>query len=681
MSDAVRLQGRKDALGHRGGDPARVSRPGSILPDRVVSPPVTCPAGRPIVAYGPVELSSKAPPELRAVWRIIREYPRDAPRVVSAAVAALPVLVLVTMGYARRWVTEDAFIDLRIVRHLLAGHGPVFNIGERVEAYTSPLWVALLAAAGFLGAPLEVGAVALGLALSITGLLLAQAGAWSLASRMHRGVDGASGQPGDGSLALPLGAAVFVALPVVWDFTTSGLESGLVIAWLGAVFWLLVRSRPMNFRRSCVAAFTIGCGPLVRPDLALFSMGFGAALALIVRWESDRGPSPWEWTKLGIVAAALPIGCQVFRMGYFAALVPNTALAKEASAAYWRQGWRYAWDFVGTYALWLPLPVVGAWAVALVRSARRSGDQPTAVLVLAPMLSALAHWLYIIRVGGDFMHGRLLLPGLFGFLLPLATVVVPARVHREWRVVALAGVAGWAVACGLWLRVPYAGEGMPGPWGIADERGFYTHHMNMPNPIRIGDYLRHPYVARVNQMLLSHDRALFLDTGPEGLAFAAPLASRVPRSIRVVLGLTNIGVLGYIAGPDVRVIDRLGLSDPIASRLLLADRGRPGHEKLLPEAWIVARFGDAEAAARFPGAREAALALTCGGLARLLRAMDGPLTPARFLANVRAAWALHRLRLPADPVAARERFCSPVQPAQRSLDADLGGSKTALRIS
>lgn len=628
-----------------------------------------------------MELSSKAPPELRTVWRIIREYPRDAPRVVSAVAGALPVLVLVTMGYARRWVTEDAFIDLRIVRHLLAGHGPVFNIGERVEAYTSPLWVALLAAAGSLGASLEVGAVALGLVLSTAGLLLAQAGAWSLASRLHGGVDDSSGRSGDGCLALPLGAAVFTALPVVWDFTTSGLESGLVIAWLGGVFWLLVHSRPMTLRRSCVVAFTIGCGPLVRPDLALFSMAFGATLAVIVRRTSNRGPTPWEWTKLGIAAAVLPMGYEIFRMGYFAALVPNTALAKEASAAYWRQGWHYAWDFAGTYALWLPLPVVAAWAVSLVRSARRAGDQPTAMLVLAPMLSALAHWLYIIRVGGDFMHGRLLLPGLFGFLLPLATVVVPARVYRDWRVVALAGAAGWAVACGLWLRVPYAGQGIPGPWGIADERGFYTHHMNMPNPIRIGDYLRHPYVARVRQTLLSHDRALFFDGGPEGLGFAAPLAPRVPRSIRVVLGLSNIGVLGYLAGPDVRVIDRLGLSDPIASRLLLTARGRPGHEKLLPEAWVVARFGDAEAAARFPGAREAALALTCGGLARLLRAVDDRLTPARLLANFRAAWTLHRLRLPADPIAARERFCAPPLPAQRSLGGGFEGGRAALRVS
>jgi len=115
-----------------------------------------------------------------------------------------------------------------------------------------------------------------------------------------------------------------------------------------------------------------------------------------------------------------------------------------------------------------------------------------------------------------------------------------------------------------------------------------------------------------------------------------------------------------VAGPDIHVIDRLGLTDPVAARLLLPARGRPGHEKLLPEAWIVARFGDpAAAAAAFPDAPEAARALGCGELARLVRAVDDPLTLARFTANLRDAWALSRLRIPADPASARERFCPP----------------------
>jgi len=41
---------------------------------------------------------------------------------------------------------DDAFIFFRYADNLLAGLGPVFNAGERVEGFTSPLWLLLLAA-------------------------------------------------------------------------------------------------------------------------------------------------------------------------------------------------------------------------------------------------------------------------------------------------------------------------------------------------------------------------------------------------------------------------------------------------------------------------------------------------------------------------------------------------------
>ena len=598
------------------------------------------------------------------MWSRTREHPRDAALLLSAGVSALPVVFLVSMGYARRWVTEDAFINLRVVQHVLAGHGLVFNVGERVEAFTSPLWLALLTAWGALRGPLEVGSVALGLMFSAAGLVLAQAGAWRLGCRLQVGTDDPR-LSGSRRLAFPLGAVIFAAIPVVWDFTTSGLECGLTTAWLGGTFWLIARAQPIAARDARVAAFAIGCGPLIRPDLALFSIGFGLALIIAVRDAAPRGTPGWEWARLAIIAAALPLGYQVFRMGYFAALVPNTAIAKEAAASYWPQGWRYTLDFVGTYALWLPMAVAAVWAATLLRPALRSGGANLALL-LAPLLSALVHWLYVTRVGGDFMHGRLLLPTLLGFLLPVATVVIiPVGGLRSWRAAVLLGVGAWAVVCAVSLRVSYPNLGVPGPWGIADERGFYTYHMKTPNPVYLADYLRHPYVAEFKTRLLSFQRAVLFNE-PDGLASAAPLAPSVPGSVRVVLGLRNVGVLGYLAGPDVHLTDLLGLADPVAARLTLIERSRPGHEKVLPDAWVVARFGDPEAVrARFPAAADAARAMECGDLARLLHAVTDPLTPSRFLANLGAAWSLHRLRIPADPGAAALRFCARQVPAGR----------------
>ena len=89
------------------------------------------------------------------------------------AAPVAPAALLVVMGWRRRWTAEDAFIDFRVVRNLLAGHGPVFNPGQRVEAYTSPVWVLLLAVShAILRVPVEWIAVLLGLGLSASGVAL-----------------------------------------------------------------------------------------------------------------------------------------------------------------------------------------------------------------------------------------------------------------------------------------------------------------------------------------------------------------------------------------------------------------------------------------------------------------------------------------------------------------------------
>ena len=123
---------------------------------------------------------------------------------------------------------------------------------------------------------------------------------------------------------------------------------------------------------------------------------------------------------------------------------------------------------------------------------------------------------------------------------------------------------------------------------------------------------------------------------------------------QIVAARPNVGLLGYAAGARVHVVDRFGLGDPLAARFRIERRSRPGHEKWLLEAWIIARFADS--AAQLP--RSAAppwvidatrSALACPPLAELLEAIGAPLTPARFVRNVGVAWRLRSLTIPSDP--------------------------------
>src|SRR3972149_4054050 len=48
------------------------------------------------------------------------------------------------------WISDDAFITFRSMENFLHGYGPVFNIGERVQTFTHPLWFLLQSTAGFI---------------------------------------------------------------------------------------------------------------------------------------------------------------------------------------------------------------------------------------------------------------------------------------------------------------------------------------------------------------------------------------------------------------------------------------------------------------------------------------------------------------------------------------------------
>src|SRR5690606_9596084 len=168
-------------------------------------------------------------------------------RSVWGLAALLPAVFFAIMIWQRRWTADDGFINIRIVANLLAGDGPVFNAGERVEAYTSTLWMGVIALLGWLGIGLEEGAMWAALGFSVLGVVLAQLGAITLAGD----VAGEAGKGADVKTSLwrrmwerkmlPVGAVMFVVLPVAWDFGTSALETGLSLTWLGLSFFLVAR--------------------------------------------------------------------------------------------------------------------------------------------------------------------------------------------------------------------------------------------------------------------------------------------------------------------------------------------------------------------------------------------------------------------------------------------------------
>lgn len=583
--------------------------------------------------------------------------------------SALVIIVLAFWGgWARRWISDDGLIVLRTVRNLLAGNGPVFNAGERVEANTSTLWQYLIwFLALFTDARLEIIAMWLGLLLTTTALAIAVWGSMVM-YRSNKAL-----------VLVPIGGIVYLALPPARDFATSGLEWGLSIFWL-AVLWLLLarwaqpqrkpvgrHARGQSFDGALYfLAFWCGMSWLVRPELALYGGLTGILLMVTAK--------NWK-VMLRILAFALPLPAayQIFRMGYYGLITPHTAVAKSASDSAWASGWEYVRNLTEPYTLWLALAMVLLiGAVVLLRAAEparrpsfeepvewphgrfRGRTRPAAVILI--IVCALLHFIYVIRVGGDFMHGRMLLLPLFAALLPLSLIPIfdLARTSR-WHDISLSVgalfIGGWAIFTALGdYEHPIADSA--GELGIVDERGFWTQATDREPgdpPLVAADFLSAPIMQDYTETVdTAHeeDSGLMLQiaTGSDPDTWSWIHVPRMTEDsdlqyIAPTVSMLNLGMTGMNAPLDIRVIDNVGLSNPLAARQPRIDDGRIGHDKWLSPAWQAADSAtDIPSLPGWTKPENAALAreaLRHPDFVELFETFRAPMTADRFLSNIR----------------------------------------------
>jgi arabinofuranosyltransferase len=551
----------------------------------------------------------------------------QARRVTLASIAVV-ALAYAALVWSRRWMSDDGLIVLRTVRNILDGNGPTFNAFERAEANTSALWTYLLVVARTVTRlRLEYVAVYLGLLLSVAGIVLGMDGTRRLLRAR-----------GSSVVIVPAGAFVMIGVFPFWDYGTSGLESGLCFAWVGLCWWMLAGNERVK-----LSAFVFGLGPLVRPDLAIASIVFFVALWLVHR-------PPWKRTLvLAAIGVALPLAYEIFRAGYYGTLVPLPALAKSATDSEWSRGFGYLRDYNHPYVLWVPLAAVGALFAYVMR--KRLVGKRELIVIAAPIATAVLDAIYVLRVGGDFMHARMLLVPTFALLLP--AFVLPVR---RFTVAAIAVLAGWAVTIAI-----ATGDGeshVTGDSPLEDERVGYvlwTHHRN---PIR-GQFFvdaDRPGAPLVRNALRAGERLLISHWG-----YSTALGTA--HDAQVVYAVGRLGTGGYVVPLDAIAADTLGLANPLGARIPPTLPGYTGHEKLLPWAWVQADFGDPardhdHLADTSPIAIGAARrAMQCGELAELLASVRAPMTPSRFWRNLTGSWRRTRLVIPDDPIEAEQTFC------------------------
>jgi arabinofuranosyltransferase len=236
---------------------------------------------------------------------------------------------------------------------------------------------------------------------------------------------------------------------------------------------------------------------------------------------------------------------EIFSLIYYGFLIPNTAYAKLevgiSRIELIKQGTYYFWNSL----CWDPLTLVAIATSITVCLAMKNKRQRYAALGVAFYL------LYVLLIGGDFMSGRYFSAPLFVAVIILATSNIELTIKQT-----LAAFSAIILLGTISLHPPILsgagyGTGEPGrlagvsvgtfdDHGIADERAYYYKYSGLLNARAGFEMPTSPLVEKGRLQRLKHKPAV---------------------------SWSNIGFFGFFAGPEVYIIDRYGISNPLLARL------------------------------------------------------------------------------------------------------------------
>jgi arabinofuranosyltransferase len=444
-------------------------------------------------------------------------------RLVLLAVGA----VLFGVGMLRTaWLCDDAYITFRTIENLVHGFGLRWNVDERVQAFTHPLWLAVLTP--FFAVTDEAYFTPLAISMA-----LALAAVWLFLTRIATSFE-----------TRLIGLATFIFSKALVEFSTSGLENPLTTFLLG-VFFVVYQRRGQHVWLWVVAGL-----------MMLNRLDAGALVVPIVAVDTWR--KPWRSTvKDAAIGLGPLIAWEICSIVYYGFPFPNTAYAKLQTGvpapALVGQGLLYLVDSLSQDPVTLLMTITAA--VVCLRVDPRS---------TWPVMAGIALYLVgVVRVGGDFMSGRFLVAPLFCAMAAAArlrwTFAPPANVSWVVAAVVVIGLTGTTHPPITSGPDTFAAGAVYGISGVADERSFDYPNTGLlrwtrERPLPAGNWV---------------DRGIELRTKPE------------------VWVRANIGLTGYFAGRAPHLVDAYGLSDPLLARLPAVRPWRIGHfERRIPDGYL-----------------------------------------------------------------------------------------------
>jgi arabinofuranosyltransferase len=415
---------------------------------------------------------------------------------------ALFALVLIRTA----WIADDAYITFRSVDNVVNGFGPVYNIDERVQAFSNPLWMMVHLPVQALFHDPYWSTLLLSFAMSIITLRL-------LARRLESSA---------AAIALPL---VGISSKALIEFSSSGLENPLTALLLVGFLILFVQNVPTRrhlFKLSLLAGLLM----LNRMDnILLVAPALGIAF-----WQSRS----WR-SALVVFYGFIPLLLWVmFSTVYYGFPFPNTFYAKLGAGipqnVLWRMGLHYFLDSLRRDPITLPLILLG-----LLVTVRRRRQWPIAIGIVLYLV-------YIGRIGGDFMSGRFLTTPLWAALFLIGDWIHDRKIL--WILLAavttIVGLMGPTPMLLSGADYRLAESPFGGKYHVADERSYYYHGTGLLP-------------------------ALKSDTTVNG-GFAS-FGKNIRNQGGTIVETGAIGFTGFYGGTGNHIIDNMALSDPLLARM------------------------------------------------------------------------------------------------------------------
>jgi arabinofuranosyltransferase len=455
----------------------------------------------------------------------------------NRAILALLIIASIIVFFRTAWLSDDAFITLRVVDNWVHGYGLTFNPSERVQVYTHPLWMFAMTLMYLIVHNGYFTILLLSLIVSVTVIVLFF-------------------KTSDDISFVCFGWAALMLSKAFMDFSTSGLENPATHLFIILFVNLYFKADPSLSRsRLFTLSLLAGLATLNRMDSLLL---FLPAL-IYITVKGHPSPDTSLGARLKLVAAGFVpfLLWELFALFYYGFLFPNTYYAKLHTgipqAWMFNQGILYFLNSIS----WDPITLIVIFT-GIIFAFLQPEVKPRLIA------SGIAFYLfYIVYIGGDFMTGRFFSAVFFASAILLVHFFSQFTTQQKYLLASI-----------IFL------------FGVLSPRGTVATFLNRNDKVMFDEVNgisdeRETYFEGTS--LMTMNRAFDMPQSSQstwGISYRG-----TDKRVAIVGG---IGLPGYYGGPNLKIVDIFALADPLLARLPVKNPyTRIGHfERDLPKGYV-----------------------------------------------------------------------------------------------